>query len=62
MRLFISIVFTLFLLVNVTLAQPGLPDGPTQVPIDGGLGWLALAGGSYAWYKLRAKNKLSEEE
>jgi hypothetical protein len=37
------------------IAQPGLPQPPSQAPIDGGLGLLAAAGGAYAWKKLRAR-------
>jgi hypothetical protein len=36
-------------------AQPGLPQPPSQAPIDGGLGLLAAAGGAYAWKKLRKR-------
>lgn len=32
---------------------PGLPGNPTPVPLDGGLGLLALAGAGYAAKKLR---------
>ena len=41
------------------LAQPSLPGGGggvTPVPLDGGLGLLALAGGAYAVRKLRQRN------
>lgn len=39
---------------SVVMAQPpGLPRDPSQLPIDGGLGLLAAAGGAYAWKKLR---------
>ncbi len=31
------------------------PDDPDPVPIDGGLGFLLLAGGGYAAYKLRRR-------
>lgn len=34
---------------------PIFPDNPDQVPIDGGLGLLAAAGGAYALNKLRQK-------
>ena len=34
---------------------PNPPGAPTQVPLDGGLGLLALAGGAYAAKKLRAR-------
>ena len=43
------------------MAQPGLPGTPPQVPIDGGLGLLAAAGGAYAIKKLRDKKNRSEE-
>ncbi|MEP4891569.1 MAG: hypothetical protein ABJV04_16205 [Aliiglaciecola sp.] len=39
------------------MAQPGLPSDPAQAPIDGGLGLLAAAGGTYAWKKLRDRKK-----
>ena len=42
------------------MAQPSLPDIPPQVPIDGGLGLLAAAGGAYAIKKLRDKRKNEE--
>ena len=32
---------------------PGLPSAPAPVPLDGGLGLLALAGAGYAAKKLR---------
>jgi hypothetical protein len=59
MRIFLSLIFFLFVMTCLAWAQPGMPSGPTQVPIDGGLGLLAAAGGSYAVYKLRQKK--SEE-
>ena len=34
---------------------PGLPSTPTPVPLDGGLGLLALAGGAYAARRLRQR-------
>ncbi|MEL6770980.1 MAG: hypothetical protein AAFP18_07940 [Bacteroidota bacterium] len=40
-------------------AVPTLPGDPTQVPIDGGLGLLALLGVGYAARKLRTQR--SEE-
>ncbi|MEM6289042.1 MAG: hypothetical protein AAF845_18035 [Bacteroidota bacterium] len=36
-------------------AQPPPPDAPAAIPIDGGLGLLALAGGAYAAKRLRSK-------
>ena len=55
------IIFTLtafFLLATeFVIAQPGLPNAPSQAPIDGGLSILAGAGGAYAIKKLRDKNK-----
>ncbi|MEM6784600.1 MAG: hypothetical protein AAF624_12800 [Bacteroidota bacterium] len=38
-----------------TEAVPTLPGNPTQVPIDGGLGLLALAGAGYAARKLKQR-------
>jgi hypothetical protein len=54
--IFVTIVFLLALAV-VVFAQPGLPDMPSQAPIDGGLGLLAAAGGGYALKKLRDRKK-----
>ena len=45
---------------QLVMAQPSLPDTPSQVPIDGGLGLLAVAGGAYAIKKLRDKRKNEE--
>ena len=36
-------------------APPNPPSAPAQVPLDGGLGLLALAGGVYAARRLRAR-------
>lgn len=44
------------ILSDALFAQPpGLPDAPSQAPIDGGLGLLAAGGAAYAWKKLRRK-------
>ncbi|MEL7361016.1 MAG: hypothetical protein AAFN13_03015 [Bacteroidota bacterium] len=40
-----------------TTDAPGLPAEPTQVPVDGGLGLLALAGAGYAARKLHMQRK-----
>lgn len=40
---------------DILMAQPGLPSAPSQAPIDGGLGLLAVAGGIYAYKKLKSK-------
>ena len=45
---------------ELLMAQPSLPTNPDQVPIDGGLGLLAAAGGAYAIKKLRDKRKSEE--
>ena len=42
------------------LAQPPPPAAPAAVPIDGGLGLLALAGGAYAAKRLRARSRDDE--
>jgi CBS-domain-containing membrane protein len=39
----------------VLYAQPSLPSAPSQAPIDGGLSLVALAGGAYAYRKLKAR-------
>tara|TARA_R110000868_G_scaffold383578_4_gene650610 strand:- start:18679 stop:18879 length:201 start_codon:yes stop_codon:yes gene_type:complete len=57
---FLTIVF-LIIATNIALAQPGLPNAPSQAPIDGGLGLLAAAGGVYAFKKLRDKKKGDKE-
>lgn len=63
--LFITILFLMFvMLTNLVVAQvppPLLPSGPSQTPIDGGLGILAAAGGAYALKKLRGRKKAEEE-
>jgi hypothetical protein len=62
--LFTLIILTIILIAtSFVTAQPGLPggaSGPAQAPIDGGLGLLAVAGGTYAWKKLKNQNKHSE--
>ena len=56
--IFITLTLT-FTLVAITelMAQPGLPGNPSQAPIDGGLGLLAIGGGAYAWKKLKENKK-----
>jgi hypothetical protein len=44
-----------------TTDQPSLPGDPTQVPVDGGLSLLALAGAGYAVRRLRQQNKEDDE-
>lgn len=59
--LILAAVITLLILTSITMAQPpGLPATPSQAPIDGGLGFLAAAGGAYALKKLRDKKKDAE--
>ena len=41
--------------VDAMSAPPDPPATPDQVPLDGGLGLLALAGGAYAAKKLRER-------
>lgn len=41
-----------------SFAPPGLPGSPTQTPIDGGVGLLAMAGGAYALRKMRSPSTL----
>jgi hypothetical protein len=39
------------------LPPPILPSAPEQAPIDGGLSLLAVAGGAYAWNRLKKREK-----
>jgi hypothetical protein len=59
--LILLLALTIVLILSaLVMGQPGLPggaDGPAQAPIDGGLGLLAAAGGTYAWKKLRDRKK-----
>jgi len=41
---------------------PSLPAAPSQVPVDGGLGWLAAAGAAYAANRLRKQSTTAEED
>jgi hypothetical protein len=54
---------TTFLLItnDIIFAQPMVPPSPDPVPIDGGLGLLAAAGGAYAIKKLKDRKKLDED-
>ncbi|MCH8556337.1 MAG: hypothetical protein LAT84_00885 [Balneolia bacterium] len=54
------IVLVLFVpgLISTVYSQPPmLPPAPDPVPIDGGLGLLAAAGGAYAINKIRKNRK-----
>jgi hypothetical protein len=52
----LAILAVILVLPDALFAQPpGLPNAPSQAPIDGGLGLLAVAGGTYAWKKLKRK-------
>ena len=56
MKYFLSFCITLSILLIATVvvvAQPGLPETPSQAPVDGGLGFLVAVGGFYAWKKLK---------
>lgn len=44
---------------SVAFGPPNPPGVPAQVPLDGGLGLLALAGGAYAARKLRQRTRES---
>ncbi len=62
--LFISAILLIILiftpLVEAQVSPPLLPSGPSQTPVDGGLGLLAAAGGGYALKKLRDRKKAQE--
>lgn len=50
-------IFSLVLITGDLMAQPWLPEAPSQAPIDGGLSILALSGGAYALKKFRDNKK-----
>lgn len=56
-----TLILSMLLLVVLVLPDalfaqpPGLPGAPNQAPIDGGLSLLAVAGGAYAWNKLKSR-------
>lgn len=69
MKLSLFLILTtalVFLFTSFILAQPGgglppmLPGNPNQAPIDGGLGLLAVAGGAYAYKKLKNRRRDTE--
>ena len=60
-RILFLLTLVLSFIVELAIAQPGLPSTPSQAPIDGGLGLLAVAGGAYAYKKLRDKKKREGE-
>lgn len=46
-----------------TNSAPGMPgDDPSNMPVDGGLGWLAAAGAAYTVRRLRKGTTDSEDE
>lgn len=51
----LALLAALALVPVLAFAQPLPPVDPPAVPIDGGLGLLALAGGAYAVRKLRQR-------
>ena len=42
--------------------SPDPPSDPEQVPVDGGLGWLAAAGAAYAANRLRKSREASDSD
>tara|TARA_R110002126_G_scaffold285459_1_gene435816 strand:- start:214 stop:414 length:201 start_codon:yes stop_codon:yes gene_type:complete len=60
--LLLLLAVTIILILSaLVMAQPGLPGDPAQAPIDGGLGLLAVAGGTYAWKKLKDRKNQEDE-
>jgi hypothetical protein len=54
----ITLILAILISSDILFAQlPGLPDDPDQAPIDGGLGLLAVAGGAYAWKKIKSRKE-----
>ena len=50
-------IVSFFTALPVFAQAPGLPSGPSQVPITGGLAFLAVGGGIYAIKKLRGQSQ-----
>jgi hypothetical protein len=40
---------------------PSMPNNPSQVPVDGGLGWLAAAGAAYAARRLHQRSSSDDD-
>jgi hypothetical protein len=57
-----SLAVFLITTASLSLAQlpPGMPDAPSQAPIDGGLGIATIAGASYGIKKLINRQKSSK--
>ena len=47
---------------NAKASAPNMPDGASQVPVDGGLGWLAAAGAAYAANRLRKRSRSNNQD
>ncbi|MEX0721679.1 MAG: hypothetical protein WD059_13485 [Balneolaceae bacterium] len=59
--LILAAIALVLILTSIVMAQPpGLPSSPDQAPIDGGLGFLAAAGGAYAIKKIRDKKAVDD--
>lgn len=58
-----TILFAVLFVLPITflIAQPGNPDNPPAIPIDGGVGWLAAAGVAYGVRKLYKKHQEADE-
>jgi hypothetical protein len=58
MKTFILLFFSLCIQTVIVFSQPpDLLSNPAQAPIDGGLAFVAAAGGAYAWRKLKSPKK-----
>lgn len=58
MKTLLILVFTAVIVVATAAllqAQPSLPTGPSQAPIEGGLSLVAAAGATYAYKKMKKK-------
>ena len=60
-KLFLPLFTIVILVTELAFSQPVLPSEPAQAPIDGGLGLLAVAGGAYAFKKLKDRNKNKDD-
>ncbi len=55
-----SLVFLFFLLPSLSNAQPGFGDDVNDVPIDGGLSLLAVAGIGYGAKKIQQRKAMKK--
>ncbi len=58
---FLALIMLAPIMIDSVIAQPPPPPDPEAIPIDGGLGFLLMAGMAYGARKLHLKRKKKEE-